>query len=94
MFTGGGVRPPNDTTIWVSTYLDRLIDVDEVNYMFSASFYFLLSWQDPRATREVADATAAVEADPSKTCDRLCNRQKAPAPGALCCDSLWLPSIL
>ena len=61
--------------------------------MYSASFYFLLSWVDTRAPGEVAAATAAIEADPTKTCERLCNRQRQAAPGALCCDTLWLPTV-
>ena len=61
---------------------------------YSACFYFLLSWIDTRAPGDVAAASAAVEADPTKNCERLCNRQKSPPPGALCCDSLWLPTIL
>jgi hypothetical protein len=54
---GAGDTPPpgNGTTrVWVSVYLDRLLDVSESNYEFHAVMYFYLSWVDPRAKLTLA----------------------------------------
>jgi len=54
----------------------------------------MLSWVDPRAPKNIADATAEVAADPSRTCERLCNRQKIASPDSLCCTTLWTPTLI
>lgn len=83
-----------------STYLDRLISVDEANYLFSMTLYVYLSWTDPRAFAAVANATARMNeksavGDGGDGCDRLCIGTEMRHEASECCDSpLFLPSIV
>ena len=52
-----------------------------------------LSWVDPRAEAAVRNATDASR-EPGGECARLCNGQKARTAGSLCCDGLYLPTLL
>ena len=80
--------------VYMSFYLDRLIDIDEQKYLFALNAWFYLSWVDERAPGAVADATAAAQA-PGGACNRLCNGQRAFSAVSRCCDApLWLPSIV
>ena len=82
-----------------STYLDRLISVDEKNYIFSVTLYFHLSWTDLRAPAAVVAATARMNeksavGDGGAGCDRPCSGQEMRHELSLCCDTLWLPSLI
>lgn len=91
---GQGNAPANTTTkIFFSSYLDRLISVNEQEYKFSATFLLYLTWTDPDAPAAVADATADA-AKPSGDCARYCDNTHVPKDGALCCDSLFMPSLV
>lgn len=83
----------------MSTYLDRLISVDEKNYLFSVTLYVYLSWTDPRAFAAVAAATTRMNeksavGDGGAGCDRPCSGQEMRHELSLCCDTLWLPSLV
>lgn len=91
---GQGNAPANTTTnIYFSAYLDRLISVDEQEYKFSATFLFYLSWTDPDAPAAVANATIAAN-KPGGDCGRYCDNTRIPEDDALCCDSLFMPSLM
>lgn len=82
-----------------STYLDRLITVDEKNYLFSVTLYVHLSWTDPRAFAAVANATARMNeksavGDGGAGCDRPCSGQEMRHELSKCFDTLWLPSLV
>eukprot|EP00887_Chlorella_sp_A99_P003895 scaffold11.g3895.t1 len=77
--------------IYVSVLLDRLIQVDDIQYRFEAVLFMYLSWRDPRAADAIANATAAAAA--SGTCGLPCTTMVRFTPGDLCCDSVYLPSF-
>ena len=81
--------------MYLSFYLDRLIEIDEQRYRFSLNCMLYLSWKDERAGAAVEEATTAASA-PGGSCGRTCNGQRVFVPGvSRCCDPpLWLPSIV
>ena len=93
--TGQGLPPPAGVDVYLSFYLDRLIEIDEQRYRFSLNCMLYLSWKDERAGAAVEEATTAASA-PGGSCGRPCNGQRVFAPGvSRCCDPpLWLPSIV
>ena len=93
-FIGSGSPPANtNTTIYFSAYLDRLISVDEQEYQFKASFFFLLNWIDEGAADAVAKATEDAN-KPGGDCARWCDNTVIPSDGSLCCDGLFVPSLI
>ena len=91
---GGGVVPDGETEVFFSSYLDRVLSLDEQKYVFDVSMYVFLSWIDPRAPGEVAKATNETTAEGGRDCARLCVGQRAPSEVSQCCDSMWLPSFV
>ena len=85
--------PPHTHQVYVSAYLDRLLEVDQDDYYFKAKFYFYLTWTDERAFDQMLEATADAQAN-NGTCDKLCNGQRPFGPGQNCCSGVWLPSLL
>ena len=85
--------PPHPHQVYVSTYLDRLLEVHQDDYYFKAKFYFYLTWTDERAYDQMLDATADATAN-NGTCDKLCNGQRPFGPTQNCCAGVWLPSLL
>jgi hypothetical protein len=73
--------------------VDRIIAINEQDYLFSANTWWYLSWTDERAPAAVEAATAAAS-QPGASCGRLCNQQRAESAVSQCCDTLWLPSIV
>lgn len=80
--------------MYLSVYVDRLLEVNEKDYTFHASVQFFLSWTDKRAPGAVTAATAAAAA-PGGTCLRYCSySDELHSAGAACCGGdLWLPSL-
>ena len=76
-----------------SFLVDRLVRIDEQDYVFAANTWIYLSWLDPRAPAAVKEASAAAAA-PGGQCRRLCNSQSAETDASRCCDSMWLPSLV
>ena len=92
---GQNSPPPGVTTdVYLSIYVERLMEVNEKDYSFTASLLFMLTWKDPRAPGAVAAATAAAQA-PGGTCARYCSYsdELAPSNAACCGGDLWLPSL-
>eukprot|EP00898_Chlorokybus_atmophyticus_P000762 jgi/Chlat1/1687/Chrsp127S01916 len=88
-FQSQGVPPKEFSPIYVSFYLDRLIAVDDHQYIFEAVTYVRFSWIDTRA------AALLYPIDPNNTaaCTRSC-QNLVPTSGAVeavCCDRIWLP---
>ncbi|KAI7836530.1 hypothetical protein COHA_009630 [Chlorella ohadii] len=79
----------NTTEVFMSVYLDRLLEVDEKNYRHSEILYFLLTWNDPDAAATIADNTARWKAGQAG-CDRQCSDF---AGNITCCDGIFLPSL-
>lgn len=91
---GGGVVPEGEMEVFFSSYLDRVLSLDEQKYVFDVSMYVFLSWIDPRAPAEVAKATNETTSPGGRDCARLCVGQRAPSESSQCCDSMWLPSFV
>jgi hypothetical protein len=89
---GQGNPPPGNTSIYFSAYLDRLIEVEETDYKFSATFFFYMTWTDPDAPAAVASATEDAR-KPGGDCGRWCENTKIPGDASLCCDSMFIPSL-
>lgn len=79
--------------VYVSAYLDRLLEVHQDDYYFKAKFYFYLTWTDDRAYENMQEATADAKAN-NGTCDKLCNGQRPFGVNQNCCTGVWLPSLL
>jgi hypothetical protein len=74
-------------------FLDRLIKLDEEFYNFSATIVFIASFVDPRAPAQIADATEDAH-KPGGNCQRWCQNTFMPTNGTLCCDNMYLPSLV
>ncbi|PRW32538.1 ligand-gated ion channel [Chlorella sorokiniana] len=79
----------NTTEVFMSVYLDRLLEVDEKNYRHSEILYFLLTWNDPEAAPTIAANTERWKAGQAG-CDRQCSDF---AGNVSCCDGIFLPSL-
>ncbi|KAI3429737.1 hypothetical protein D9Q98_010052 [Chlorella vulgaris] len=88
--SGSGVPQLETTHVYVSVYLDRLINVDEDNYRWEAIHYFYLSWTDYTAWSLVSNQSIALLTDPSSECKFSCSNV---AQNVLCCDNLYRPSF-
>lgn len=87
------LAPHTPSQVYVSAYLDRLLEVDQDDYFFKAKFYFYFTWRAEGAYEAVLNATADALAA-NNTCSRLCNGQRSFDDGQKCCAGLWLPSLL
>ncbi|KAL4855826.1 Pyrophosphate-energized vacuolar membrane proton pump [Chlorella vulgaris] len=86
----GQGMPSNDTTdVYMSVYLDRLIEVDEQHYRHHLIVYFVITWADPTAFETVERATASWLAGNS-SCNLQCTNR---ADGVACCDDIYVPSF-
>ncbi|GBF94477.1 hypothetical protein Rsub_07011 [Raphidocelis subcapitata] len=87
---GFGTAQPNATTrVWVSVFLDRLLDVNDHEYQFTAVVYLHLSWVDPRARFLIAANAAQIRAG-NRTCERPCANGR---DSYGCCDGVWQPFV-
>eukprot|EP00898_Chlorokybus_atmophyticus_P000763 jgi/Chlat1/1688/Chrsp127S00093 len=88
-FQAQGVPPTEFSPIYVTFYLDRLIAVDDHQYIFEAVTYIRFSWIDTRAAALVTPVDETDIASCTRPCQTL-----VPDSGssqASCCDKIWLP---
>ncbi|KAL4436069.1 hypothetical protein ABPG77_005517 [Micractinium sp. CCAP 211/92] len=84
-------RPSNATDkIFVSVYLDRLLDVDASNFRWEGLLYYFFSYKDPEAYPQMLRSTAAVGADPAQGCALPC---RSVLEETECCDGVFRPSF-
>lgn len=79
--------------VYVSTFLDRLLSVDDRAYTFEAVVFVYMSWRDPAAKRQITRNRNLLTA-PNSTyeCKQPCSSNlKLLASG--CCDGLWTPYV-
>ncbi|WIA37302.1 hypothetical protein OEZ86_014240 [Tetradesmus obliquus] len=95
-FQGSGgedTAPQDPTPVYVSAVLDRLLQVDDQNYEFTASIMFYLSWRDPRVRGHIAENAAKMQAkDTDFKCEVPCQSNNNIDAGG-CCDGVWMPYI-
>ena len=92
-FLGQGI-PLNNTDVYVTVGLDRLIGVDDEAYRFQAMLMVILNWRDPRAYAAVQSSTESYLT--TGACGLYCTNMKVPgSTPQRCCDnsSLWLPDL-
>ncbi|PRW60768.1 ligand-gated ion channel isoform B [Chlorella sorokiniana] len=80
---------PNTTDVYLSVYLDRLLNVDDVNYHWTGVLYFYITWTDPAAYQTVRAATGGWLAG-NRSCAHECSdwvRESA------CCDGIFQPTL-
>jgi hypothetical protein len=97
---GQGMPAPEDKPIYVSSMLERLLDVNGKNYRFETLQWVYLSWTDDRARQSVIDSTDAYRNGTNEVCVRPCsstpaiNREQTGYTSSYsCCDDVWLPTI-
>ena len=57
---GQGVPSLETTEVYLSAFLDRLLEVDAAKYMHESQFLMAVSWKDPTAAQTVQQNTEAV----------------------------------
>ncbi|KAI3424750.1 hypothetical protein D9Q98_008139 [Chlorella vulgaris] len=88
---GYGTPGPNTTEIYVSAYLDRLLNVNDKAYQFESIMYFYLSWTDPEARVLMEETTLRMRnPNDSYTCTQPCSSH---ATNTRCCDGIYLPGF-
>jgi hypothetical protein len=92
--SGGEHEPPETPTpVYVSAVLDRLLQVDDQTYEFTASILFYLSWRDPRVKNQIAANTLKLQSkDSNYSCEVPCQSNNKIEAGG-CCDGVWMPYI-
>lgn len=95
--------PPssNDTVdVYTSALLERLIDVNDRAYEFTALLFLYFSWEDPTAMDKMITSTNAYR-NGSGDCQFPCVAGSMPsrtaegyAPEFSCCDDIWLPQVV
>eukprot|EP00951_Prasinocladus_malaysianus_P014277 scaffold108551_cov33-Prasinocladus_malaysianus.AAC.1 len=80
---GQGDQPQDRTTIHMSVFLERLLDIDDKNFRFTCVLFFYLNWKDTRAYGMIANRTEEVR-NGGEACERVCT---GPAHGR----SHWQP---
>ncbi|QDZ23285.1 ligand-gated ion-channel protein [Chloropicon primus] len=101
-FTGQGDEPEEPVEVYVSAMMERLLEVDDKNYLFENIVYVYLSWEDERAYQQMIDATDSYRNGTLEECERPCSSD---SQGSLsrrgtgyhhhdtCCSTIWLPTI-
>lgn len=87
---GQGVPRLETTAVFVSAYLDRLLDVNEDNYRWEAVVYFYIAWTDFSAFDTMQAQSEQVLTNSSFKCDFYCSNV---LEQALCCSNIYLPSF-
>ncbi|KAL4419295.1 hypothetical protein ABPG77_001627 [Micractinium sp. CCAP 211/92] len=88
---GQGLPRLETQKVFISPYLDRLLQVDEENYRWEAVLYFYLTWEDPYAFDTAKETGAAMLFNASTT---PCNLQCSTIVSNLfCCDEIFLPGL-
>ncbi|KAK9829624.1 hypothetical protein WJX72_006941 [[Myrmecia] bisecta] len=83
--SGQGTAPPGDTQVDMAVYLDRLLDIDESSFTYTAVWYVYMNWTDTRVN------TSTVAAENNPTCTTFCDSSSLGGFG--CCDSVWRPNL-
>ncbi|KAL4451548.1 hypothetical protein ABPG75_007210 [Micractinium tetrahymenae] len=87
---GQGSPGMNTTEVFLSVYLDRLLEVDDTkNYRFTAVLYFYLTWRDPAAYDTVQRSTQAMLSS-NYSCAKPCTDW---AGNLSCCDGIYIPTF-
>ena len=90
-FYGQGYPPDQGVDVFVDVYLDRLLQVDDINYRFEVVLFMMLTWSDPRARPAMLNSTAAAV---NGTCNLPCSSLYTFIAGSSpCCDGMWLPHL-
>lgn len=90
-FYGQGYPPEQGVDVYVTVFLDRLLEVDNINYRFEAVLYMMLSWSDPRARPAMLNSSATAI---NGTCKLPCTSLYTFIAGSSsCCDGVWLPHL-
>ena len=101
-FSGQGPDPDEQVDVYVSAMMERLLDVDDVNYRFENKVFVYLSWKDPRAYNSMVDSTKRFRNGSKEVCDRPCSSTSISSLSRLslsyhfsdtCCDDVWLPTL-
>ena len=50
---GQGIPELTTQDVWVSAYLDKLLEVDDVMYRFESAMYIYSGWRDPTVKDKV-----------------------------------------
>ncbi len=86
--------------VYVSGLLEKLIDVSDVDYLFTVKFVLYLSWKDEAAQDRIRNATQEFRQGIRSSCARPCfsdvplsTESTGNAMETLCCDDMWLPTI-
>jgi hypothetical protein len=87
-----GEAPETPTPVYVSAVVDRLLQVDDQTYEFTASILFYLSWRDPRVKDQIAANTLKLQTDANYSCRVPCQSNNKIEAGG-CCDGVWMPYI-
>eukprot|EP00879_Flechtneria_rotunda_P014504 GHRR01015156.1.p1 GENE.GHRR01015156.1~~GHRR01015156.1.p1 ORF type:complete len:451 (+),score=130.85 GHRR01015156.1:966-2318(+) len=93
-FQGSGEEPPAvPAIVHVSSFVDRLLNVNDDMYEFEAVTWIYLSWRDPR-TRGLIEQNEAKLIEPNSTyvCSTPCQSNQIGRAGG-CCDGVWTPYI-
>jgi len=92
---GQGDEPEIKTTVYISAFLERLLEVNDKNFCFTAKVLIYMNWVDPRAKELIYARTEEIRAGTGPNCERVCD---GPVNGRstwqACCDSIWLPDFM
>lgn len=78
-FFGGQNQPPDvKTKVYLSAYLWRVTDVNELDYTFTAHLRYTLTWADEGAAETIDNATQR-QRDAGEPCRRPCTNVHYPA---------------
>ena len=96
---GQGPPPDKPKDVYVSALLEKLVEVDEVNYRFTAHFVLYLSWKDNRALPSALRSTEMYR-NGTRDCIKPCfsdvpirDDQTKVYDEYMCCDDVWLPTL-
>lgn len=93
--SGQGTPQPETTDIYVSAYLNRLLNVDPRQFQFTVSVVVGLSWVDYSAAENIRQDTLLV-ANGTKSCNNPCTFNRLTGSGKTvgrCCDTIYLPTF-
>eukprot|EP00890_Picochlorum_soloecismus_P005017 jgi/Picsp_1/5516/NSC_02875-R1_ligand-gated ion channel len=88
---GQGVPSLETTEVYLSAFLDRLLEVDAAKYMHESQFLISVSWKDPTAAETVQQNTEAILNGSKDACDNPCWNNVVSQ--AACCDDIYVPSF-
>mmetsp|Transcript_3309 Transcript_3309/g.8173 ORF Transcript_3309/g.8173 Transcript_3309/m.8173 type:complete len:464 (+) Transcript_3309:198-1589(+) len=97
---GQGTPPDEKVEVYVSAFLERLLEINDKEYRFENIIRLYFTWRDDRAKQAFEDSTTAYRNGSLETCQKPCTDsvelsrdQTGFNPEFSCCDGVWLPSI-